>query len=348
MDALAYANTTSLLDINDIQNLSINFPGGSSPVDQVKSYLDNTTIKRACCMGRTGPYNINGSTGVNVKIPIPTNYNVSSELNANTKNQFGYIEKTVYIPDSMCDAQWKKYQPYCDNFMNSYCHNQYKAFQEMSGDQTGDGSIWPAYLKECSCYAPPDPKFGSAPKNCYMYGCIGGDSDVYLSADSRDSTGSPLQCNLTICSSIVNASDISSGGNTSFNPTIKQQCGQQIDQAQQQAAAQAQSQAQSQSQAEALAKLQEASQAKAAADSAAAQATTEAEAVAAASQQAAANKEFQAATAEVQAATNPQSGSPSQESSGISSTTWIIIIGLLCLFLLSAVGGIVMWKRRQN
>jgi hypothetical protein len=358
IDALAYANTSNLLDINDIQSLPINFPTGSSAVDQVKKYLDSTTIKRACCMGRAGAYNIDGTKGVNVKIPIPTGYNVSGDPNATTKNQFGYIEKTIYIPESMCEAQWKKYTPYCDNFMSSYCTNQYKGFQQMLGDHKDDGGIWSAYLKDCSCFAPPDNKFGSAPKNCYMYGCKAGDSDVYLSGDSRDSNGNPLQCNLTICSSIINASDITAGGSANFNPTVRQQCGQQIDEAQQQAAtrAAAQQQADARAAAQALAKptvpstprtdTKPSSPTDTKPSSPTDTKPSSPTNATPSSPTATTPSSPTATTPSSPTATTPSTPKDKQQSG--STTTWVIVFVLLCLFLLSAIGGIVIWKKNKK
>ncbi len=230
MDALVYAETSNILPNSELINLNINFQGNQSPQDVMNQYLNETTIKRACCMNRTGPANNDGSTGVNVKIPIPTNYNFQNELNPALNKQFGYIEKTVYVPQSLCDQNWKKFTPYCDNFMEAYCTNQYKVFSEILGTPD-QGSIWPNYLKECSCFAPPNNSFGAAPKNCYMMGCQGGDTDVYLSSDSRDNNGNPLTCDMTICNSIVNASNITAGGSANFNPVVMQNCGQQIKQA---------------------------------------------------------------------------------------------------------------------
>ena len=319
MDALVYAKTKNIMTNDDLRYTGVNFSSGGdslSLIQQANQYLDETTIKRACCMNRDGPNKGDNSKGVNVKIPIPTGFDVNSHaLNPATNNQFGYIEKTVFVPSSLCKPEWKKNTPYCDSFMATYCSNEYKAFTQMLDGQTDNGGIWTQYLKECSCYAPPNPSFGSAAKNCYMFGCKGGDTGVYLSPDSRDSNGNPLTCDMTICNSIVSASDITAGGSSTISPTIVQQCGQELNTAiqkkKQQDAAEAAAKAAAAAAAAAAAKAaSDAAAAKAKAD---ADATSKAEAAAAAKSAADAKAASDKAKRDAQIAAAVAAGESEQE-----------------------------------
>jgi hypothetical protein len=224
MDALVYAEiNNNITDQELLQDLANEINITSSNLNDIQSkvneYLDLTTIKRACCMGRAGPNKGDGSTGVTVKIPIPDGYNTGQDINKNMEDQFQFIEKTVYVPQEMCDAQWVKNQPYCDNFMNVYCSNQAKIFTDLNNG-TFDAGHWKLYAKECSCYAPPNPSYASAPHICYMNGCSEGDPGVYVDPSSRGK-----QCDMTVCTSILNAAGIQAGGSANINSTVQQNCG---------------------------------------------------------------------------------------------------------------------------
>lgn len=228
MDGLVYSeinnNITNQKVLEDLANqLNIDSTNSDEITNKLNEYLSKTTIKRACCLGRSGPKKLDGSTGVNVKIAIPPGHNLNKDINPNLKNQFKYIEKTVYVPHEFCDPLWKKHEAYCDNFMNVYCTNQTKIFTNLNNNSFDQGR-WKLYAKECSCYAPSNPSYASAPHTCYMNGCADNDSGVYIDPSSRGK-----QCDMTICTSILNASDIKVGGSSSINPTVQQQCGMAID-----------------------------------------------------------------------------------------------------------------------
>ena len=227
MDALVYSEiNNNIVDTEQLQNLANEVNITASNLTDIQSklngYLNKTTIKRACCMGRAGANKGDGSTGVAVRIPIPTNYDTNQDLNKNMENQFGFIEKTVYVSQELCDPLWQKYQPYCDNFMSVYCANQTKLFTDANNGSFDQGN-WKLYSKECSCYAPPNPSYASAPRTCYMNGCADGDSGVYVDPSSRGK-----QCDMTVCTSILNAAGITAGGSANINSTVTQNCGQAI------------------------------------------------------------------------------------------------------------------------
>ncbi len=227
MDALVYAEVNNgITDTEQLQDLANQVNITASNVQDIQNglnaYLDKTTIKRACCMGRSGANKGDGSTGVAVRIPIPTNYDTNQDLNKNMENQFGFIEKTVYVSQELCDPLWQKYQPYCDNFMSVYCANQVQMFKNANNGNFDQGN-WKLYAKECSCYAPPNPSYSSAPRTCYMNGCSDGDAGVYVDPSSRGK-----QCDMTVCTSILNAAGITAGGGANINSTVTQNCGQAI------------------------------------------------------------------------------------------------------------------------
>jgi hypothetical protein len=233
MDALVYSEmSNNITDQEELQNLANLLNLNSSNIteidNQLNEYLKMTTIKRACCMGRDGPNKGDGSTGVIVRIPKPNTYNTSTDVNKSLEDRFNYIEKTVYVPSKLCDNAWKKYQPYCDNFMNVYCTNQVKLFTALNNNSFDQGN-WKLYSKECSCYAPPNPSYGSAPHICYMNGCSDGDTGVYVDASSRGK-----QCDMTVCTSILNASGIRAGLNANIDSTVQQNCGPAISKMQEQ------------------------------------------------------------------------------------------------------------------
>jgi hypothetical protein len=92
MDALVYAeinnNLTNQELIQDLANqANINSSNLNDIQNKLNQYLDETTIKRACCMGRAGPNKGDGSTGINVKIPIHDEYNLNQDINKNLENQ---------------------------------------------------------------------------------------------------------------------------------------------------------------------------------------------------------------------------------------------------------------------
>jgi hypothetical protein len=224
MDPLVYSEIqNNIINQELLQDLATNTNITSGNINTIQNklndYLDETTIKRACCMGRAGPNKGDGSTGIKVKIPIPQNYNLLQDLDANLEKQFQYIEKTVYIPQTLCDASWVKYDPYCDNFMNIYCTNQLQTFKNLNGGTFDEGK-WKVYAKECSCYAPVNPSYASAPRTCYMNGCSLGDTGVYIDPSSRGQ-----QCDMTVCTSILNAEGIKAGGSANINSQVQQNCG---------------------------------------------------------------------------------------------------------------------------
>lgn len=222
---------------------NILFSQGTPTDQQVKDALDqvlsNTTIKRACCLGGPNPNLFN----VNVRIPLPNNY--SADIPMINKN-FGYIDKSVAVPSSLCknlpslqgSATYAKpsspdYSSPCDDFYTVYCANM-RAFYNDEYQTTYPGknpdstSFSVDYKKECACYNP-NPSFPPTFLSplCLLYpNCTKANSDqgqVYLDPLSRK----PCPDNVTICQQVIDLSNASAGGNINVSPELNNQCGSQ-------------------------------------------------------------------------------------------------------------------------
>ena len=91
---------------------------------ELDKLLSETTIKRACCLGKENLY---------VRIPTPAGkiYNPDDEA---MEKKFNYVDKLVKIPKSMCPKLvpgYSKDSPQCDAFYNVYCDNIIKNFKKL-------------------------------------------------------------------------------------------------------------------------------------------------------------------------------------------------------------------------
>jgi hypothetical protein len=196
----------------------------------LNNIMNNTTIKRACCVKNTDDDNPDVYK-INVKIPVPNDYdfsNIQGEPQMLALQQkLGYIDKEVKVPKSLCNSLSSDK---CDDFMFLYCNNAKQIFKN---DINLAGSVFSndeflIYAKDCGCFNDP-PEFmknknmSGLPKTCYLNGCDPNNSGVYLDKVSREKP-----CNTTICSTIFNAENIKAGGSASLNNNVVQNCGEQI------------------------------------------------------------------------------------------------------------------------
>ena len=220
---------------------------GTPTAPQIKTNLDNilsnTTIKRACCLGGDGrdPNNFR----VNVRIPIPANY--SSDIPKINKD-FGYIDKSVMVPSSMCNGlpnrdgtnvlyEKKAYNvskhSVCDDFYSVYCANMLDFYEEeyktAYPGQTPDLEVFATtYKPECACYARPIPDYITFPVSplCILHtGCTKPNNDIgktYLDPSSRNQDNCPRE--LVICNQVVNFTDAQIAEST-ISPTLIAKCG---------------------------------------------------------------------------------------------------------------------------
>lgn len=226
MDALVYAEIpNNISDTNELADLANSVQIAASSTSEISNnlsqYLSETTIKRACCLGRAGPPKADNSTGIRVRIPIPTGYNVKGDVQGEIENKFGFIDKMVYVPENMCSSTYSPGSAYCDNFYEIYCSNM-REFYETENGGNFDEIEFSKYKPECACYSKPKEGYNSIPPKCYMMNCNQGVAGLYLDPLSR--TSGP--CNMTICNAIFQASGLSAGGSMDVNNQVQQNCGQ--------------------------------------------------------------------------------------------------------------------------
>jgi hypothetical protein len=236
VQALQYARIQNFISNNQDkvilgQKMNITDDNLQTIETEINKILDKTVIKRACCLGRTGPPKADKSTGVQVKIPIPKDYPFAT-LEENRKKfyqDYGYVNRIVYVDPKHCDATWTKNSPYCNNFMEAYCTNQYEIFKKLNGnDDQKASSNFSTYLEECGCFGKPNPQYAglNVARRCYKQGCDG--TKAYLDSTSKDSSGKPEPCSMTICNSIVNQMDLTAGKGINIDTNITQNCGPQL------------------------------------------------------------------------------------------------------------------------
>ena len=225
MDPLIYSSISNILSADKTHALKKLLTGVADD-KQLNQLLDNTTIKRGCCMRKkTGD-----KATVKVKIPRPATYPI--EVKGTVEDRFNYIEKIVTIDANVCDSkEYELYSPQstdCNDFMQSYCQNVKEDYVSMlDKSKSFDQSEWSSYSPECSCYgqtaeeSAPGVFTGlNVPPKCYMPSC--GASTSYI--DPKSSAG---ECNMTICNALFQASDLAAGNNISVQSKVEQNCGQQ-------------------------------------------------------------------------------------------------------------------------
>jgi hypothetical protein len=226
IDALVYAGINNNITSSTTLNSMNPVPPNLSTVDQYNtafnSYLTSTSIKRACCLASQKGI-IPSSANVNVRIPIPSNWPISEDTNS-LHAKFGYIDKNITIPVSMCPTETigPNASQYCDVFYNVYCNNALTMYNDEITTPF-DPIEWSQYKPECSCYAPINQQYAShgIPPACYQPGCLPGNSPLYLDPVSR----SAIPCNSTICQSMIQLNNVSAGQGININNSGSQQCG---------------------------------------------------------------------------------------------------------------------------
>jgi hypothetical protein len=232
IDALVYSQITNNLPYAEMSNIVRNYNLSSDGTNTgnnntLNNILSNTTIKRACALNRQGipiTENDKNNLGVNVRIPIPSGYNMNDDDNSVLHEQFGFIEKKIYIPNSMCDVSNIGYTDTNNIFYEVYCANILNNFIQENG--SFDPILWSKYKPECACYGQPDPMYEkAAQRTCYMPGCTpdaGRHKNVYLDKRSQIEP----TCTTTICNAINQISGANVGRDINYHSQITQQCGQ--------------------------------------------------------------------------------------------------------------------------
>lgn len=241
IDALVYAqiDNTSIRELNDTDKnnafaylgSAINDPNYSSSMsydNQLKFFdkvLENTTIKRACCLG---------SESINVRIPIPADMQDKIEGHeftfADLYIKYGYYDRSVNVPPELCPADYTPGSNSCNNFYAIYCKNIYENFKKLAGPslESQDFNVahdrFVRFKEDCGCYgntAPLGDSFStSIPRKCVFHtGCGDANATSYLDPTSRNSS-----CQLKICKMINDLSGAVVGGDVDIKERIVQNC----------------------------------------------------------------------------------------------------------------------------
>lgn len=226
IDALAYASIPNNIPTDELDNYGIQLqPITTSIPDYLNGILDQTTLKRFCCIYKNNTSN--NSETINVRIPIPNQpYEASSQYNA-TQQKFGYYDKVITLPLSVCDSvpgYSNDNVETCDTFMSIYCNNaklNYTNEVQALGQKYSDLEF-SQYKPECACYANrPSYMPSGVPPPCYADGCNPDATYLYLDKNSRQ------PCNTNVCVSIFKAATVeASGGSTiKLSDQVAQNCG---------------------------------------------------------------------------------------------------------------------------
>jgi hypothetical protein len=216
IDALVYTSIKNNVTDPEILSGFSSFSGGSgATITQrdvlLNGILDQTTIKRACCLGRATPDSEISAAissnrthqGIDVKIPMPKVVNLEEYPNKDLFKRLKYFTKKVYIPQSECTRLGYSTIPSqidkCDNFYKLYCANALNFYKKevntniVNNEATQDE--FSKYYPDCSCYGiPPDvPGAAESPPRCTMKNC-GNQTGSYLDPNSRTGACSTVFC----------------------------------------------------------------------------------------------------------------------------------------------------------
>ena len=253
IDSLVYSQPDSILTDQELNNNNITLPLTSLPngaqyifgseagttlqcaadtqcsSNYMDAVLNASIIKRACCQDMIEVDPIDGNIPITVRIPAPENWPYGNNQYDVTAEKFGYIDKTVYVPSSVCNTLIPNYKygsGICDDFMHSYCANANEIYRSQA--ENYDLTEFANYKPECGCYGD-RPGFlqtigaraDNIPAKCFNPGCNPSVfKTVYLDPTSRNN-----QCDITLCEAVVNYENNTVGGNFTSNTTIQQECG---------------------------------------------------------------------------------------------------------------------------
>lgn len=236
LDALIYSDIKNNIIGSDLNKITarISTVPNSNELEHLDDILKDTVIKRACCInhGRQGNETLENYI-VDVRIPIPKDFDFSkvNETKAKLYKKFGYIDKSVYVPKSICEnydnGNYNYNNNKCQDFMYLYCENSKKFYKDeitkLGGSPSDDEFYY--YKPECACYADqPSYITGSVPPTCYAPGCDPNNNRVFQDTNSRKG------CSVTICQTNLNTSGLEAGGSVSINSKVSQACGNQLNQ----------------------------------------------------------------------------------------------------------------------
>jgi len=242
VDALVYASIKNNVSTDaDGINSIIQYTSGLIPAQTgatigptLNGILDDTAIKRACCLGK-------GT--VDVRIPIPKEIQLGTVLSSDVlQKKFGYYDKTVTVPKELCPKGYNRIDTpndnatinNCDVFYKTYCQNAIASYNKMVTSMGGtfkpDDFI--LFKPECACFVPANSYgldgtgFNVVPK-CWYTGCDAGSFNagkIWLDSASRGTQN----CDITYCKNIMEFNNLTAGGNINITPKIVNMCGPQV------------------------------------------------------------------------------------------------------------------------
>lgn len=224
---------TSIIDALVYASIKNKLPSKPKGVDvaftELDNVLNNTTIKRACCMKhkRNSTDTIPEYYTIPVRIPV-TSSNIDEIVGLSVDEKvmakkYGFIDKNVKVPSSMCSEDLKFASPTCKNFMNTYCENVKQDFKNIIGDTAVfRNDEFSNYKKDCGCYGvkPAYIQGDGNPNKCYMAGCGDNNVEVYPDDSSRGT-----ECKNTICVAGISLEEAKAGGQISVSSNVTQNCG---------------------------------------------------------------------------------------------------------------------------
>jgi len=196
---LAYATSTfNVTDRNLLNEMErklkpkYQFRGNAAQYN--KNLLNDTTLKRACCMG---------NDFVNVRIPSyrGARYNLTLDEDKIAKEN-NYLDVRVKVNRNKCPSEFNNQGSVgCQSFYRVYCTSVLQEFISIYWKDKSKPfpyNKWVAYKKECACFSP-EPEWMknfqfNIPPKCVIPDCLPG-GNSFLDDESQGS-----ECkNLTYC-----------------------------------------------------------------------------------------------------------------------------------------------------
>lgn len=189
---------------------------GTSTTNDLNKLINDTTIKRACCLQNKTDDNL----GYKVKVKLPYVAEVvdaMTDVDGTTKadwKRLGFMTKEVVVPITMCSnidgvdytinttipGTYDK----CDKFMISYCENAKHLYNlDLSGMPFVDADFM-VTTPECGCHIDRPLNFkASVQPACYAGTWCFGNTSAYKDTGTRTSGA----CKIQECTSVMNLGD---------------------------------------------------------------------------------------------------------------------------------------------
>ena len=227
VSALAYASLPNTLTLTDIQNNPNLSQFENTPLSTLTQHMQNTVLKRACCRYQGNPGTSSQSYTVNVKIPVPPNYQFTT-ANSPIEQKYGFVFKEVTIPSTMCAnvPDHVNSKSVCDDFYALYCENSKNHYikEATKLGSTPTMAEFMQYSPDCTCFIDKPPALASVPMpnavTCWNNQCPsqGLSTDIYTPINARN-----YSCP-SICAQILDIGNLTISGDASLKNTAIANC----------------------------------------------------------------------------------------------------------------------------